>query len=172
MASRIKAFFVCFVFITICYIILYYPMLFALEAHSYEENQALTIFLKILPNIISIFLVILSILFRMYLTKLSGQRNPKDEVEKSRFILLTSTIFHTIFFILMPLLFFFIPNAIKYPTLKLYVIAGQARIFIIIQLFLNIIDLPYMLWKNKKIKTLSHQIYAFRYNQRTLHQLV
>ena len=72
----------------------------------------------------------------------------------------------------MPLLFFILPNSIKYPTVKLYVIAGQARIFIIVQLLLNILDLPYMLWKNRKTKTLSHQIYAFRYNQRMLHEIV
>lgn len=34
MAIRIKTFFVAIVFIAICYIILYYPMLFSLEAHS------------------------------------------------------------------------------------------------------------------------------------------
>lgn len=80
MASRIKAFFVCFIFIGICYVVLYYPMLFSLNADSAKQSGNLTIFEKFLPELISLFLVAISIGFRLYLNKLSSERNPKDEV--------------------------------------------------------------------------------------------
>ena len=57
-------------------------------------------------------------------------------------------------------------------TIKLYVIAQQARAFIVLQIIFVIIDLPFRMWKNKKIKALSDQRYAFRNNQQMLHNIV
>ena len=63
------------------------------------------------------------------------------------------------------------PNSLN-PTVKLYVIAQQARTFILVQLLIVIIDIPFRMWKNRKIKSLSDQRYAFRYNQKMLHKVV
>lgn len=173
-ASRFKTFIVATIFIVICYIILYYPILFSMKTHVKEETQIfvhLNTFEKILPNITSLILVFLSIYFRSYMEKLGEERSPKDQLEKSTFVLLSTLTFHIIFFVLLPTFFFMIPSSIS-PTVKLYVISGQARTFIIIQLIIVLIDMPYRLWKNKKIRNLSDQRFAFRYNQRMLHTSV
>lgn len=83
MAIRIKTFFVAVLFIVICYLVLYYPMVFSLKAHIKSETSRfvhLNTFEKILPNITSLALVALSIYFRIYMDRLSEQRNPKDQL--------------------------------------------------------------------------------------------
>lgn len=80
-------------------------------------------------------------------------------------------LFHLLFYIIIPVLFFVIPNKIV-TTTKLFVIADQARTFIFLQLLVNIIDVPYQFWKSKKIKSLSDQREGFKFYQRQLHNLV
>ena len=58
------------------------------------------------------------------------------------------------------------------PTVKLYVISQQARTFILVQLIIVIVDIPFRMWKNKKVRSLSDQRYAFRSNQKMLHKMV
>lgn len=80
-------------------------------------------------------------------------------------------LFHILFYIVIPVAFFAIPNQIK-DTTKLFVIAEQARTFIVLQLIINILDVPYMLWREKKIKCLSDQREGFKYYQKNLHKIV
>lgn len=174
MATRIKTFVVAVVLILICYFILVYPILFVMRTHIKSETKRFTklnTFEKILPDILALVQVSIAISFRIYMTKLSDERNPKDEVEKSKFVLLSVVTFHILFYILIPTFFFMYPNNLN-PTVKLYVIAQQARTFIIIQLIIIIVDMPYRIWKNKKVQALSDQRHAFRHNQGMLHKLV
>lgn len=80
-------------------------------------------------------------------------------------------LFHLLFYIVLPVIFFAIPNSIN-STTKLFVIAAQAHTFVILQLILNLIDIPYQMWKSKKIKNLSDQREGFKYNQAQLHKQV
>lgn len=149
MAIRIKTFFVAIFFMAICYIILYYPMVFSLKTHTKAETQRfvkLNTFEKILPNLTALALVGLSIYFRIYMDKLSEQRNPKDQLEKARFVLITCLTFHVLFYIIIPTFFFMVPSEIS-ETVKLYVISEQATAFVVIQVIIVIVDLPYRIWK-------------------------
>jgi len=84
------------------------------------------------------------------------KRNPLNEYEASAFVLFSSMIFHIVFYVIIPSLFFFIQDGIN-TTVKLYVISQQARTFIIMQIILCFIDVPYRIWKSKKTKVLSDQ---------------
>jgi hypothetical protein len=84
------------------------------------------------------------------------RRNPLNEFAASKFVLMSTVLFHLVFYIIIPTVFFSVPNSIN-QTIKLYVIADQARTFVIIQLIISIIDVPYQTWKNKKVKNLSDQ---------------
>ena len=79
--------------------------------------------------------------------------------------------FHILFYILEPTFFFMYPNDIS-STVKLYVIGQQALTFLVVQLTLMVLDVPYRVWKSKKLRALSDQRYAFRNNQGMLHKLV
>ena len=85
--------------------------------------------------------------------------------------MLSTVSFHILFFVILPTFFFMVPNGIS-ETVKLYCISGQARTFLIIQLIIVLVDMPYRLWKDKKVQNLSDQRFAFRYNQRLLHESV
>lgn len=65
-------------------------------------------------------------------------------------------IFHIIFYIVIPVVFFSVDDGID-STVKLFVISEQARTFIVMQLILCMIDIPYQMWKAKKTKSLSDQ---------------
>jgi hypothetical protein len=80
-------------------------------------------------------------------------------------------IFHIVFYVITPTLFFFLKDGID-TTVKLYVISQQARTFIIMQMILCFIDIPYRIWKNKKISVLGDQREGFKYNQKMLHKIV
>lgn len=99
------------------------------------------------------------------------KRNPLNEYEASLFVLNSSMIFHIVFYIIIPSLFFFINDGID-TTVKLYVISQQARTFIIMQMILCFIDIPYRVWKNRKTSVLGDQREGFKYNQKMLHKVV
>ena len=81
MAIRIKTFLVAIFFLVICYLVLYFPMLFTLRTHSEKETQnfvQLNTLEKIIPVIASLLFVSMSIGYRLYMEKLSEKRNPKN----------------------------------------------------------------------------------------------
>lgn len=80
-------------------------------------------------------------------------------------------LFHIIFYIIIPTIFFAVSDGIN-STIKLYVIAEQARTFIFMQLVICIIDVPFQFWKSRKIKNLSDQREGFKYCQKMLHKTV
>ena len=80
-------------------------------------------------------------------------------------------VFHLLFWIIMPVVYFSIPSSINQTT-KLFVIAGQAQTFLFLQVLFILIDLPYRIWKGKKTESLSNQRVGFKYYQRQLHKLV
>ncbi len=80
-------------------------------------------------------------------------------------------LFHIIFYIIVPVIFFAVDDGID-RTIKLFVISEQARTFIVMQMILCIIDIPYQMWKSRKIKCLGDQREGFRYNQEMLHKVV
>lgn len=80
MAIKIKTFFVAIAFIIVSYLILYYPMLLLLKFNTKQtvSDVKLTLFEKIVPTLISLLVVTMSIGFRIYMQKVSAERNPKN----------------------------------------------------------------------------------------------
>lgn len=113
----------------------------------------------------------MSILFRMYMEVLAERRHPKTYLESSKFVLATTVMFHLIFYLLIPTLFFVIDNGIN-QSIKLYALSQQAQIFILIQMVMSSIDFVFRMWRVKKIRALSDQREAFKYPQQYLHERV
>jgi hypothetical protein len=80
-------------------------------------------------------------------------------------------LFHIVFYIIIPVGFFSINDGID-STIKLYVISDQARTFIVMQLILCIIDIPFQMWRRRKTRCLADQRFGFKYNQQMLHKIV
>lgn len=126
-----------------------------METHT-EDPKKLTTIQKLIPILVSFLLFAVSVVYRNYMVEISKKKNPSNEFEAAKFVLISSMLFHVIFYIIVPVLFFVISDGID-STIKLYVISEQARTYIVMQLILCIIDVPYQIWKNKKIKCLSDQ---------------
>jgi hypothetical protein len=104
MAGKIKSFFIALGLIIICYLFLEEPIKFSLHSHS--TNAHLTTFQKILPILISFILVAISIVYRNYMVEISNNRHPLNDFEKSKFVLMTCVLFHFVFYLIIPTIFF------------------------------------------------------------------
>ena len=170
MAGRIVATFIALIMICIFPLVLFGPVSWSLVTQS-DDPSTLSTIQKLLVVFIGILLFILANWYQSYMTKVAKKRYPLSEFEASKFVLLTSMVFHLLFWIIMPVVYFSIPSATSQTT-KLFVIANQAQIFIFLQVIFIIIDLPYQNWKSKKTASLSDQRVGFKYYQRQLHKLV
>jgi hypothetical protein len=157
MKSKISTFAVCIVLIAMCYALFYYPLKFSLKTHSSNIGSAhLTLAEKFLPLLIALVMMAMSVGFRMYMEVLAERRYPKTYLEHSKFVLATTVMFHLIFYLLIPTIFFVSDNNIN-QSIKLYTLAQQAQTFIIIQLLLSWLDFVFRMWRVKKINALSDQ---------------
>jgi hypothetical protein len=174
MKSKITTFITCIVLIVLCYVLFYYPLKFSLASHSSEAihpNAHLTLAEKFLPNVIALLMMAISVGFRMYMEVLGEQRHPKTYLEQSKFVLLTTVMFHLIFYLVVPTIFFVLPNGIN-QSVKLYAMADQSQTFIIIQLIMSWVDFVFRMWRVKKIRALSDSREAFKFPQKYLHERV
>lgn len=172
MKSKITTFITCILLIVLCYALFYYPLKFSLSSHSETVHTAhMTLAQKFLPGIIALIMMGISILFRMYMEVLAERRHPKTYLEQSKFVLATTVMFHLIFYLIVPTIFFVVPNRIN-QSIKLYALADQAQTFIIIQLLLSWLDFVFRMWRVKKIRALSDQRESFKFPQKYLHERV
>lgn len=172
MMSKIRTFIACIILIALCYALFYYPLKFSLQSHANIDHSAhLTLAEKFLPGFIAILMLLMSIGFRMYMEVLAQRRFPKTYLDQSKFVLATTVMFHLVFYLVVPTIFFAIPNGIN-QSIKLYALSQQAQTFILVQLVLSWVDFVFRMWRVKKIRALSDQREAFKYPQEYLHQRV
>jgi hypothetical protein len=157
-------------FMVLFVLVLNGPISWSLKTKT-DNPASLSTFQKFIPTIISILIFSLSLFYRTYMMKLARKKEPLSEFEASKFVLLASMLFHVLFYIVIPVVYFAIPNSVPQTT-KLFTIAQQARTFIFLQVLINIIDVPYRLWKSRKTKSLSDQRVGFKYYQQKLHKVV
>lgn len=148
MAGRIVAAFIALAMICLFPLILFGPVSWSLKTQG--DPSDLSSFQKILMILIGILLFIIANWYQTYMTKVARKRYPLSEFEASKFVLLTSMVYHLTFWIIMPVVYFSIPSSTNQTT-KLFVIAQQAAVFLVLQIVFIIIDLPYRMWKNRKI---------------------
>jgi hypothetical protein len=123
MRSKITTFAICIILIVLCYGLFYYPLKFSLSSHSASVHSAhLTLAEKFLPALIALLMMAMSVGFRMYMEVLASRRNPKTYLEHSKFVLATTVMFHLIFYLLIPTIFFVTDNGIN-QSIKLYTVA-------------------------------------------------
>lgn len=80
--------------------------------------------------------------------KLSEMRFPNTYTGKAIFVVVTTVVFHFIFYIFIPSLYLFLHKQLRGEILSL--ISSQAISFIVIQIILSAVDLMYCSWNRKK----------------------
>ena len=105
----------------------------------------------ILANIILIILVIIALTFRFLMNKLSEMRYPNTQTSRTMFIVVTTVLFHFLYYIIIPTLYYWqADDNIKNKTLL--VITNQTVNFLIVQFILAAVDLMHCCWTKRKRK--------------------
>jgi hypothetical protein len=104
-----------------------------------------------LTNIILLFLVFVALTFRAVMNQLSEMRYPNTFTNRAMFIVITTVLFHFIFYLLIPNLYLFFHDDLRGAILGL--ISNQAINFIIVQVTLAGFDLMYCCWNRAKRQT-------------------
>lgn len=105
-------------------------------------------FKSILTNFILIFIVFVGLTFRTLMDQLSEMRYPNTYTSRTMFIVITTVLFHFIFYLFIPSLFLKLHNDLRGAILSL--ISNQAINFIIVQITLAGFDLMYCCWNRSR----------------------
>ena len=108
-------------------------------------------FKSILTNFILIFIVFVGLTFRSLMNKLSEMRYPNTFTNRAMFIVITTVLFHFIFYLFIPNFYLLFHDDLRAAILGL--ISNQAINFIIVQVTLAGFDLMYCCWNRAKKQT-------------------
>lgn len=108
-------------------------------------------FKSILTNFILIFIVFVGLTFRSLMNKLSEMRYPNTFTNRAMFIVITTVLFHFIFYLFIPNFYLLFHDDLRGAILSL--ISNQAINFIIVQVTLAGFDLMYCCWNRAKKQT-------------------
>ncbi len=103
---------------------------------------------SIITAFILILIVILGLIFRMLMSKLSNMRNPKTYTTKAIFTIKTTVVFHVIFYLFVPSLYLYFHEPLRGATLSL--ISSQVVSFIAIQMILSAFDWKFFKWNRAR----------------------
>lgn len=101
-----------------------------------------------MTNIILTFVVFVGLTFRGWMDKLSDMRYPNTFTTRSMFIVITTVIFHFLFYLFIPSTFLRYHESLRAAILSL--ISNQSINFIIVQITLAGFDLMYCCWNRRK----------------------
>jgi hypothetical protein len=105
----------------------------------------------ILTNIILIFVVIIALTFRVLMNHLSEMRYPNTQTSRSMFIIVTTVLFHFVYYLIIPTIYFVVAeDQLKNKTLL--VVTNQTINFLVIQFILAQVDLMYCFWSRRQVK--------------------
>jgi magnesium-transporting ATPase (P-type) len=108
-------------------------------------------FKTILTNFILLFIVFVALTFRSLMGRLSEMRYPNTYTNRAMFIVITTVLFHFIFYLFIPSVYLTLHDDLRGAILSL--ISNQAINFILIQVTLAGFDLMYCCWNRQKGKT-------------------
>ena len=104
--------------------------------------------LAIVQNIILFFLVAVALTFRSWMNKLSEMRFPNTYTRRTMFIVITTVLFHFIFYLFIPSSYLRFSDNMRGSILNL--ISNQALTFIIVQIVLAGFDLMFCCWNRRR----------------------
>ena len=103
---------------------------------------------SIVQNVILIFLVALALTFRSWMDRLSEMRFPNTYTRRAMFIVITTVLFHFIFYLFIPSSYLRFNEEERGNILNL--MSNQALTFIMVQVLLSAFDLMYCCWNRRR----------------------
>ena len=103
---------------------------------------------RIVQSIILILVVAVGLTFRQLMGYLSEMRYPNTYTSRTMFIVITTVLFHFLFYLIIPSTYLRFNEDLRGPVLNL--ISNQAITFIIVQIILAGFDLMYCCWNRRR----------------------
>ena len=104
--------------------------------------------LTIVQNLILLFLVAVALTFRSWMNRLSEMRFPNTYTRRTMFIVITTVLFHFIFYLFIPSSYLRFSEDMRGSILNL--ISNQALNFIIVQVVLAGFDMMFCCWSKRR----------------------
>ena len=102
----------------------------------------------IVQNVILLFIVVVALTFRGWMNKLSEMRFPNTYTRRTMFIVITTVLFHFIFYLFIPSIYLAFDTDNRGSILTLF--SNQAITFIVVQVVLSGMDLMYCCWNRRR----------------------
>jgi uncharacterized membrane protein YagU involved in acid resistance len=114
-------------------------------------------------------LFILDMIYKRTVDALTEQRRPNTYLSRSVFVVLTTVLFHLLFYLYLPGVYYAISSEKFTSSLILKTLFFQVTIFVIFSVVIATLDLRYFIFKRRMNKHLSNTETAYKYCQKQLH---
>ncbi len=105
-------------------------------------------FKSIIQFILLLFMTVLAVTFRFTMDRLSELRFPNTYTQRTMFIVLTTVVFHFLFYLFIPAIYLAIEEQQRGDVLKL--ISGQTLSFVVLQIVLCQVDIIHCIWGRRR----------------------
>ena len=114
-------------------------------------------------------LFILNLIYRYIVSILADQRKPNTYLSKSLFAVLTTVLFHLLFYLYLPAMYYAISSTESSAAVKLRTLFFQVTIFVIVSIIIATIDFDYCMFRTKMKKRLIDIETSYKFCQKQLH---
>ena len=146
---KVVTFLLMLVILGISYVVLHFGMVMA----DKEDRKTINASEKFWSTFIALLIVALALIFRAFMNKLADMRRPNTQTSRTLFIVSATVIYHFIYFLILPTLYFVAADEQR--SRKLYSISYQALNFLVVQLLIAGFDLFYCCWDRGRNKIFS-----------------
>lgn len=135
-----------------------------------EANIASTPIMGLVWNIVSAFgLFIMDLIYRYIILVLAEQRKPNTYLSRSNFIILTTVIFHLLFYLYLPAIYYAVSSTKSSASAKLKTLFFQVTVFVLASVMIATMDLRYVFFKLRSKKHLNDTDTSYKLCQKQLH---
>lgn len=129
-----------------------YLLLFFCMKLVYDRDILAKPWNVIAANVIMTLLVPIALTFRQLMNRLSEMRRPNTQTSRTMFIVVTTVLFHFIYYIIIPTFYLrFNYEKVQDKNKILFIITNQTFNFLVVQFILAYIDFIFCQW-NKRLK--------------------
>lgn len=152
-------------YLIVCYGILVVPLVRANDAKMVQTGMIWNV-------IVGIILFIMNITYRVIMQKLSLVRRPNTFLSKSKFVVFTTVMFHMLFYLYIPAIFYTQTHSTFGKTMKLKTLFFQVFMFLLFSLIIGLVDVNYRIFSSRRKKYLSQVSESHQVCQKKLHDIV
>ena len=114
-------------------------------------------------------LFILNLMYRFIMALLSDQRKPNTYLSRTLFIVLTTVMFHLLFYLYLPAIWYAIFSTKNSSSIKLRTLFFQVFVFVVVSIIIASIDFEYCFFRKRMKKHLGNTETAYKLCQKQLH---